>query len=297
MTRTGWRPVLVLAVAAALAGTACGSSAEPSSSPDGDAPAFLLRATTTQALPPEAVFAWGPTAMITADGVLVVPGAVPAIFPGPLVTPYFGRQVSEAGLARIVERARELGLLDGNGDFSPADVLAGGQMGRIELVVDGALRTLIGDPGRIIQCVTTPCEPAPGTPEAFATFFQNVSDLPSLLGGELGPEQPYTPAGYAMLIGVQPMDAAGIEPQVMAWPLTTALADIGRPIGDDHILPRCGTVRDPADVATLAAAFGAANQLTRWVDEGDAPADAVVLTVRPLFAGEDPCQELFGIDA
>jgi hypothetical protein len=297
MFRTGLRPAIALFLVAGLMAAGCGSSSSPSPTPGDDAPSFLLRSTVNQALPPEAVFSWTPSTLITADRVLIVPGAVPAIFPGPLVSPFFGRSISEAGFARIVERARELGLLEGNGDFSPLDIAMGAQTARIELLVDGTIRELTGDPSRTIQCITTPCDPGPGTPEAFATFYQNLTDLPSMLGGELGPEQPYTPAGYALLIGVEPMDGAGLAPGIAEWPLSTALADIGQPIANDHILPRCGTVREAADVTTLAAAFGAANQLTRWIDPGDAAADALVLSVRPLFADEDPCQDLFGIDA
>jgi hypothetical protein len=51
------------------------------------------------------------------------------------------------------------------------------------------------------------------------------------------------------------------------------------------------------DAATLETAFAAANQLTMWVDEGGDEADAVSIAVRPLLPGEDPCQELFGIDS
>ena len=38
---------------------------------------------------------------------------------------------------------------------------------RIELVAGGRMYELIGDASRIMVCITTPCEPQPGTPEAF----------------------------------------------------------------------------------------------------------------------------------
>jgi len=58
--------------------------------------------TTFQAIPPVNLFAVPPTATITGDGVYLVQGAVPAIFPGPLVMPLFASQVSDAGRAQIL---------------------------------------------------------------------------------------------------------------------------------------------------------------------------------------------------
>ena len=79
------------------------------------------------------------------------------------------------------------------------------------------------------------------------------------------------------------------------WPLETPLAETGVPISDAD-LPRCATVEGD-DAATLEAAFAGANQLTVWADAGVDPADAVSIAVRPLLPGDDPCNELFGIDA
>jgi hypothetical protein len=156
------------------------------------------------------------------------------------------------------------------------------------------MHILTGDPSRVIQCIRAPCDPPPATPEAFATFWQQLSDLPGNIGDELGPEFGYRPDGYALLIGVEPVDGgAGVEPRVRQWPLSTPLADLGRPIGD-RLLPRCATIEGD-DAATLATEFEAADQLTRWVDPGGAAADAQSIAVRPLMPGEDVCGELFGI--
>ena len=293
MVRFGLRPVIGVIVALAASLAACGEQAAtlpPESPPD----AYLLRASLTQALPPENVFAWTPAVTITGDLVVVTSGEVPAIFPGPLVPNLRGREISRAGYDRIVSQARTLGLLDGDGDFSPPDVAVGMQLGRIEISVDGGSHILTGDPSRVIQCIRAPCDPPPATPEAFATFWQQLSDLPANVGDELGPEFGYRPDGFALLIGVEHADGgAGIEPRVRQWPLATPLADLGRPIGD-RLLPRCATVEGD-DAATLATEFEASDQLTRWVDPGGAAADALSIAVRPLVPGEDVCGELFGI--
>ena len=239
-------------------------------------------------------FTWLPYAHITDDGVVVTQGPVPAIFPGPLVPPLFGAPISEAGFNQVVERARALGLLDGDGDFSPPDPVVGGLSGLIELRVDGAMREISGDPNSGIQCITTPCDPAPGSPEAFGTYWRELGDLRSLVGDELGADTSYHPEGYALLVGVALPDDAGLDPQVLAWPLETPLAETGVPVGNADV-PRCATV-EGEDAATLEASFATANQLTQWVDAGVDPADAVAIAVRALLPGDDPCQDLFGVD-
>ena len=123
---------------------------------------YALRATQHQSIPPESQFTWLPYALITADGVVVTQGPVPAIFPGPLLPNLQGAPISEAGYDRVVERARALGLLDGDGDFTPPEPMPGSLSGLIELRVDGSMRQITGDPNRTIECITTPCDPAPG---------------------------------------------------------------------------------------------------------------------------------------
>ena len=288
MKRLGWVVAIGLVAACGSAGGTLGTS--PEGSAGGDA-GYVLRATLSQAIPPTARFTWLPYAFISADGIVVTQGAVPAIFPGPLLAPLFGAQLSDAGYDQIVERARSLGLLDGSGDFSRPNPIPGGMTGTIELMADGALHEIIGDPNANIQCITTPCDAAPGTPEAFGSFWLDLGNLRALVGDQLGPDGEYHPEGYAMLVGVPPPDDSGIEPQVVDWVLDTPLAEIGEPIGADPF-PTCGTVGGD-DAATLEAAFSGANQLTMWVDES--VSEPVSMTVRPLLPGDDPCMELFGV--
>lgn len=285
---------LGFAVAVLVLAAGCSSGSSPPA-PSGGAAPYALRATTHQAIAPESQFNWLPYAFITADGVTVTQGAVPAIFPGPLVPPLFGAPITEPGFDQVIERARALGLLDGDTDFAPPEPMPGSLSGIIELKVDGAMREITGDPDSGIQCITTPCEPEPGSPEAFGTFWRELGNMRSLVGDELGADSPYHPGGYALLIGVAPPDDAGLAPQVVPWPLDTPLAETGVAIRDAD-LPRCATVAGE-DAATLEASFATANQLTQWVDAAADPADALAIAVRPLLPGDDPCHDLFGVDA
>jgi hypothetical protein len=242
----------------------------------------------TQRAVPIGRFGWLPTVAITADGVVVTQGAVIAIFPGPLVPPLTGRRISGRGFAAIVTAARDLGLLTGEADFT-GGARPDQELGRIRLAVGDRVFEIVGDPGRVMQCITTPCDPAPGSPEAFGTFWQRISDL-SWLGSELGPEAPYQPQAYAILVGPAP-DPQGLPQAPADWPLDAPLATLGDPVGDG--VHRCATFRGE-DATALRPALEAANQLTAWTQDPSTSA-TFGLAVRPLLPGEDVCRELFGI--
>ena len=255
----------------------------PTSTPDPGGATYWLRMTTWQAIPPQDVFSFTPAALITGDGRYLVPGAVPAIFPGPLVMPLFSRQLSDAGRKQILGGADELGLLSGKLDFAGETGLMGGVTGRIELTVDGRLVTLTGIPeadGAL----------EPGSPAAFAELWRRIASLPETLASELGPEEAYTPAAYAILVGPPPAPQAGIQGSIADWPLETPLATFGGPVLDGSY--RCGLV-DGEDAAALRPALENATQLTQWVQDPETSA-AFGLTVRPIVAGENPCAEVFG---
>jgi hypothetical protein len=229
---------------------------------------------------------------ITGDNRVVVTGPQIMIYPGPLLPNLQARPITDVGFAKIVQRGRDLGMFTGSGDFVPSDVMPGAPLGRIEIAVDGVLHDLTGDPSRVIVCVTAPCDPAPGTPEAFGTFWAALSDL-TWLNGDLGKEAPYVADAYAVLAGVEPAEQPALHEPVAAWPLDQPLATFGKPVGSAPT-PRCGTARG-ADAATLRPAFEAANQLTPWVDKDGDRADAKAIQVRPMVPGEDVCKEVFGI--
>lgn len=281
------------ALAAVLLAACSGSASTPSPTPQ-PSPAdetLLLRLTTTQAIAPIEQFGWGPSVAITSDGVVVTPGAVPAIYPGPLLTPLWGRQLTQNGWAMIVAKAKALGLLVDNGNFAGDAAKPGAALGRIDIFADGKPWTITGDPDSQIMCITTPCDPAPGTPPAFGAFWRAVSDLAAWMPANLGKEAPYRPAAYALLVGPAPVAEAGIVPGIADWPLEAPLATIGDPVANTG--RRCAIVAG-ADAETLRPALEAANQLTQWVQDPTASA-SFGLQVRSLLPGENPCRDLFGL--
>lgn len=290
---TTTRSIAALALAALLAASAAACAGTgPSPTPVATPPAgatFLLRITTVQALPPGATFGWLPQLVITTDGRVLQGGVVPAIFPGPLVQPIVARQLSAVGWARIVDGARAAGLLTGASDFTGGQMPPGSAATRLEIVADGRVFSLTGDPSRSIQCIRAPCIPPPGTPEAFGGFVTAISDPAAYVGAsELGPDQPYVPDGYAVLVGPVP-DDQGVPQPPMAWPLAAGLIAFGKPLADGSD-GRCGLLTG-LDAAALQAPFAAARQTTTWRDPVDGSLHGLI--VRPLLPGDvDPCQGL-----
>lgn len=283
------RPV-VLSLAGVLLAACAGATPTPEPTPPAEARA-LLRVTMQQALPPPSTFSWLPSVVITLDGRVLSGGAVPAIFPGPLVNPVVERQLTAAGWAKIVAAARAFGLLGGASDFTGGAMPPGSMTARLQLVADGRVYDLVGDPNRVMVCITTPCDPQPGTPEAFGGFLNRLGDLASWLGADIGPEAIHVPEGYAILVGAPPADDPNLPQPPIDWPLAGGFAAFGKPLVDGSG-GRCGTVTGPDAAALLRPALNAATQLTRWRDVADGGAFHG-LVVRPLLPGDDdPCQGL-----
>ena len=286
---TGGPLAALLPTAILLAACSSGSpSPSPAPTPP-DGAAFLMRITTVQALPPGAGFGNQPQIVITLDGRVLQGGAVPAIFPGPLLQPIIARQLSPAGWQQLVAAARNAGILTGANDFSGGNMPPGSTLTRLQIVADGRVYDMTGDGHRAVQCVTTPCAPAPGTPEAFAGIVGALRD-PSIIVGanELGPDQAYVPQGYAIIVGPPPDDQGVTQPPIQ-WPLATGFAAFGNPLLDGSG-GRCAVVTGQ-DAATLRGALAAATSVTKWRDPVDGTFHG--LTVQALLPGDsDPCEGL-----
>ena len=280
--------ILTLPLAAVMLGACGGGAASPS--PELTPPAeaqVRLRVTAVRALPPPATFGWMPSVVITLDGRVLTGGAVAAIFPGPLVGPVVERQLSPNGWNRIVATAREAGLLGGIRDFT-GGAMPGSMATRLEIVADGRVHDLVGDASRVMMCIQAPCDPQPGSPEAFGGFVSRLGDPGSFLGADIGPESMHAPAGYAVLVGPPPGDQGLAQPPI-AWPFEDGFAGFGASLADGRG-GRCGMVTGE-DAATLRPTLTAATSITRWRDPATGSFHG--LTVRPLLPGDgDTCEGL-----
>ncbi|HET9520592.1 MAG TPA: hypothetical protein VFO73_06085 [Candidatus Limnocylindrales bacterium] len=270
---------VTLAVAL-LAG--CGASGASPSPPAG----FSLRAWVTQAIEPVAGFGMGGSSVAISEGQVIVPGPIPAIFPGPILPNLQQRSISPNGIDAIVAAARAAGLLDGPTDLIGAP-LPGAATGHLLFVIDGVEREVVGRTDSQIVCITTPCEAPPGTPEAFGGFWSLLSNLDAWIPGELGAQTPYDPERLAILLTEPAVDAT-LPPTSAPWPLEGPMSKFGVVFATPQGLPpvRCGVVEGD-ELAAALLAFRNGNGLTRWVD---AEGDERGVQVRALVPGEpDPC--------
>lgn len=99
-----------IALALSLLLAACGTSGD-GPDPDLDTPLLQIRFE-GGFVPVDFALTQGPTYTLTRDGILISPAAVPAIFPGPLVTPYMSSQVTPGELDQLQGMIEAIGLPD-----------------------------------------------------------------------------------------------------------------------------------------------------------------------------------------
>jgi hypothetical protein len=252
----------------------------PSQSPEAD---FYLRASYVQALPPPNTFAWLPPLTISDGTVIDGNVAVPAIYPGPLLIVPSARSISDAGIVAIVDEARRLGLLGDVTDFADGP-MPGSRLGQLLLTVDGVTHELVGDPDRIVQCGD---ECPPGTPEAFAAFWQELLFLDPWVGAELGAPDQYEPERVAVLLTPPARPEPGLEQPLATWPLDESFADLGVEFPGQPA-SRCATLKGE-DLEKVLPVLIAANQLTVFHDIVDGQVSLVAVVVVP--GAESPCPD------
>jgi hypothetical protein len=246
---------------------------------------LYLRLWQTQALPPPSTFMFASLVTVS-DGIWIDNNvAIDLIFPGPLLVLPNARSITPAGQQAIVEQARELGLLEGQTDFTGGGPMPGGVVGHILLIVDGTRYELTGDPARTRFCENGRlCPVDPGTPEAFAAFWSELQDS-SWLAANLGPIAQYQPERLAVLVIAPASDNSGVAPNKSQWPLSTPFADFGQPFAGGEGL-RCAVVSGD-DLVTLLPALLKGNQLTIFVDSNNEQHSVNARAVVP--DEESPC--------
>ena len=257
------------------------STSPPSPSGDG----FSLRTTLSQAIPPAAAFVELRPPVAIEDGLVLFHAPLDTSFPMGLSTIFQAHPISDAGIQKIIDAATQAGLLSGTTDFAP-DRAPGSKTAEIVLVIDGVEHRISGDPDRQIVCITTPCEAAPGTPEAFGGFWAKLQDPQAFMDEDLGPAEVYEPDRIALLLTEPKLDAT-LEPEYADWPVEgVSMAEFGVELPGTPPA-RCGVVEGAA-VSAVIDALRAGNEYTRWRDDTGAELGIVS---RPLFPDEEnPCE-------
>jgi hypothetical protein len=225
------------------------------------------------------------------DGRVFQPGAVDAIYPGPLLPPLLQTNVSPAGVQAVLDLARQDGLADKDQAWL---TVVGADMPDtiITVVVDGkAITGRFASLGASGSNLTDPAEIAA---RAKATdFLSHLTGSPSVFAQyQVGQSQPYVPTAVQIVARLGDPSAtvqpSMLQRQPLVWPLAAPLTAFGQaipPMATPLDVARCGTVSG-ADLALLWPLLQQATQITGFSSGGT----TWQLTPTPLLPGQtDMC--------
>lgn len=261
-----------------------GTSPQPSPVADSQ---LLIRVTTEGGfVGPAANLNAIPAVSVYADGRIMTPGAVDAMYPAPLLPAVAVRDVGPAGAAAIVAAIRSAGL------DKPINAQPGtpGDFGTtiFAVNVDGTVvtnRVVIGGglPGR--PGVESPDPAVAGA----ADLLARLEDPNETWGAASASSSVLVPMGYRIFVAPgAPASDGTLSPQpAIAWPLATALGQFGSAANPDRGIAglRQGAVFG-SDAATLGPVLAAATSQTAFMSAGM----LYTLYVRPLLPDEVPSQ-------
>jgi hypothetical protein len=221
-----------------------------------------------------------PSFTLYGDGTVIVPGAVPQIFPGPAIAPLVRRTLSERQVQALLVRAREAGLLaPGAIDYGDMGSVGVSDAPTTSLVVTAGGRQVnrqayalgIGAGAGRLSARQVKAR------QALARF---IATLPVKLAGAR-----YVPHAIAVYVGRSPSPAPAGAGRVV-WPLSSDLATAGKPAANG-LAYRCITVGGTG-VKALLAKLRSANEQSRWTVRGR-PNRTYELIARPLLPDEPGC--------
>jgi hypothetical protein len=227
-----------------------------------------------------------PQFTLLGDGRVVMAGAVPAIYPGPILPPLLERRLTEDGIGRVLRAALDSGALDESATWT----------GAAQHVADAAdtVFTLRADGREVIVRVYALGigVDLPDLPdaerrahEALRELERRLFDLESWLpaGAWADDEwQPYRAEAMRLVVRNADGDADtqdGLPLRVLPWPVAGDPARFGDLVEMEGW--RCGVVI-AAEARAWYEALGEADQLTRWVGGGHRYA----VVPRPLLPDE-----------
>jgi len=216
-----------------------------------------------------------PALLISGDGRAFTPGAVPAIFPGPLIMPMFVRSITPEGLGKVLQLAKDAGLIGPAPDYSlPDDVaITDASDTVVVLSVNGQRYEHRANALGIESSEGGPSTPARANLLKFVNLLGG--DLAAIVGGtNLGTDELFVADQYRFqAMVVDPTQWVEPSPTIVEWP-----DDVGVVLAESL---QCATVAG-ADAEVL---FAGATQLT-FFEEGD---EVYQLSVAGVLPGDAVC--------
>jgi hypothetical protein len=269
--------------AAALACASTAAAAAPIAHPTG-ATTVVLRVTSDGGfVAPGTILGAVPAFSLYGDGTVIVPGAVPQIFPGPAISPLQRTQLSEQRVQALLRRAKAAGLLArGRIDYGDMGTIGVADAPTTTLRLRAAGRSLVRQAYALGITAGSDRMP-PAQAEARRALARFIRDLPRGLKGARS-----IPRALAVYVSPYGGQAKPGE-NTIAWPLASDLATAGKPPSSGSAY-RCLTVAG-AQARSLLAVLKRANEQTRWRARGSGT-PGFGLIVRPLLPDERDCSSL-----
>lgn len=219
---------------------------------------------------PDSIFVAVPTLLLSGNGRAIEVGAIPEIYPGPLLPPLFERSISEAGVQAVLQAAKAAGLLAAPPDYSMPDGIgiADAPDTVVRIAANGTVYEHRANALGMEQ-TSTPAR------DRLSAFVNAMSDLAKVAGADtLGQSAALVPTAYRIrATQVDPTQYTEPAPTLVAWPEAISVR-----------LPEAATcaVIPASEVGSL---FADANQLT-FFTETDAAYQVAVVQVLP---GDKAC--------
>jgi hypothetical protein len=286
----------VIAAVLALVAVACGRLNEGDETPPGGdegivhptgADELVLRVEVGGGfVPVEFVLTQIPSFSLYGDGRIITLGPQIEIYPGPALPNLLVTHISEEGVQRILQAARDAGLLGPDRQYDYPGV-ADAATTTFTLVAEGSTHvTSAYALGESFNDGLLKEDELHGR-RALLDFQARLSDLRSWLPeGSVGEETPFEFDELRIFVRPEaPQSEPELEQRPVTWPLPDDLASFGAPVEISPEL-RCGTV-DGDELQQVLDRAAEANTLTPWLSGGK----PYSLIFRPLLSDESGCPD------
>jgi len=225
---------------------------------------------------PNVPFTAFPAFSLQGDGRVIVPGAQPAIYPGPALPAVNVRTLTEAGMQTVLAEIMSTGVFSASAEYRGArSHVADAPDTIFTLRAAGRTVTILVYALGIVQPDDSQSGMSKDELAVHASLLhlgERLMTLEAWLPATAWADSssaPYQPDAMRLLVrnaDDDPPDPSGIDSPLVAWPTADDPASFGGPV---TTIPnaRCGVVAG-AEAATWYQALSTANQLTRFTHGG-----------------------------